>query len=92
MDKKYYQNISTISEKEAAELLEFLAKKIAIHNKAYYEDNAPLISDGEYDQLFHLNLSLEKKFPHLIMDGSPSKLVGSIVSEKFAKVKLYFFL
>jgi len=87
MDKKHYQDISNISEKEAEELLEFLEKEISIHNKAYFEENAPLISDGEYDQLFNLNLSLERKFLHLIRPNSSSKLIGSTVSEKFAKVK-----
>jgi DNA ligase (NAD+) len=87
MDKTDYQAISAISEQEAKELLESLAKKIAIYNKAYFEDNSPIISDEEYDQLFNMNLSLEKRFPHLIRSDSPSKQVGSPVSEKFAKVK-----
>ena len=87
MDKTDYQDISAISEKEAQELLEHLAKKIAIYNKAYFEENSPIISDEEYDQLFNMNLSLEKRFPRLVRSDSPSKQIGGQISEKFAKVK-----
>ncbi|XVN43620.1 MAG: NAD-dependent DNA ligase LigA [Candidatus Rickettsia vulgarisii] len=79
-------NIQDISEPEAKKLLKQLAKEIEKHNKAYYQDNAPIISDAEYDQLFNLNLQIETKFPHLILMDSPSKKVGSTASEKFSKV------
>jgi len=79
-------DLNIISESEAKKLLKQLSKKIAIYNKAYFEDNAPLISDAEYDQLFQLNLALEKKFPHLILSNSPAKKVGNVVSDKFLKV------
>lgn len=79
-------DINPISEQEAKKLLKQLAKDIEKHNKAYYQDNTPIISDAEYDQLFNLNLQIEKKFPNLILENSPSKKVGSPVSEKFSKV------
>jgi DNA ligase (NAD+) len=86
MNKIDYQDISSISEEEARKLLEVLAQKIAIYNKAYFQEDSPVISDQEYDQLFNLNLSLEKKFPHLVRSDSPSNMIGSRVSDKFAKV------
>jgi len=87
MNKNYQDiDIANISEKKVKELLKQLAQEITKHNKAYFEDNAPLIPDAEYDQLFNFNLSLEKKFPHLIRTDSPSKQIGSKPLEKFAKV------
>lgn len=80
------RDLNIISESEAKKLLKQLAEKIAIYNKAYFEDDAPLVSDAEYDQLFQLNLELETKFPHLILSNSPAKKVGNIVSDKFLKV------
>ncbi|MCC8376979.1 MAG: NAD-dependent DNA ligase LigA [Rickettsia endosymbiont of Graphium doson] len=85
MNKKY-QNIDLISEEEAKKLLQELADKIAEYNHAYYIEDKPLVSDAEYDQLFNANLKLEQKFPHLILENSPSKKVGAKVENKFAKI------
>ncbi|WP_375318702.1 NAD-dependent DNA ligase LigA [Candidatus Tisiphia endosymbiont of Oplodontha viridula] len=85
------QNIPTdieqLSELEAKDLLKQLANKIREYNNAYHQEDAPLISDAEYDQLFNLNLELEKKFPHLVLTNSPTKQIGSAAAEKFLKVK-----
>lgn len=80
-------SIEYISEPEAKEWLRTLATEIEKHNKAYHQEDAAIISDAQYDQLFNLNLQIEKKFPHLILPNSPSKKVGSSNSEKFSKVK-----
>ncbi|WP_341787502.1 NAD-dependent DNA ligase LigA [Rickettsia endosymbiont of Cantharis rufa] len=80
------QNIDLISEEEAKKLLEELADKIAAYNHAYYIEDNPLVSDSEYDQLFNTNLKLEQKFPHLVLENSPSKKVGAKIANKFAKV------
>lgn len=85
MNKKY-QNIEKINEEEAKKLLQELADKIAQYNHAYYIEDKPLVSDAEYDQLFNTNLKLEQRFPHLILENSPSKKVGAKVENKFAKV------
>ncbi|HJD62334.1 MAG TPA: NAD-dependent DNA ligase LigA [Rickettsia endosymbiont of Degeeriella rufa] len=85
MNKKY-QNIDLISEEEAKKLLQELADKITEYNHAYYIEDKPLVSDAEYDRLFNINLKLEQKFPHLILENSPSKKVGAKVENKFAKV------
>ncbi|KAJ6644987.1 DNA ligase [Pseudolycoriella hygida] len=79
-------NLADLSELEAQDLLEELAREIDKHNKAYHLNDAPIISDSEYDQLFNLNLQIEKKFPHLILASSPSKKVGSQIGDKFSKV------
>lgn len=80
------QNIEKINEEEAKKLLIELADKIAQYNHAYYIEDKPLVSDAEYDQLFNINLKLEQKFPHLILENSPSKKVGAKVENKFAKI------
>ena len=81
------QNIDLMSEEEAKKLLEELADKIERYNHAYYIEDNPLVSDAEYDQLFNTNLKLEQKFPHLILENSPSKKVGSKIANKFTKVR-----
>ena len=68
------------------EELKYLAEKIEYHDKLYYMDDAPAISDAEYDKLRERNLDLEKKYPHLIRENSPSKRVGSKILSKFKKV------
>ena len=80
------QNIDLMSEEEAKKLLEELADKIERYNHAYYIEDNPLVSDAEYDQLFNTNLKLEQKFPHLILENSPSKKVGAKIANKFVKV------
>ncbi len=80
------QNIDLISAEEAKKLLEELSCKIAAYNHAYYIEDNPLVSDAEYDQLFNTNLKLEQKFPHLVLENSPSKKVGAKIANKFAKV------
>lgn len=80
-------NIEQLSELEAKDLLKQLASEIEKYNKAYHQEDTPLISDAEYDQLFNLNLELEKKFPHLVLANSPTKQIGSLAAEKFSKVK-----
>lgn len=80
-------NIEHLSESEVENLLKQLASEIEKYNKAYHREDTPLISDAEYDQLFNLNLELEKKFPHLVLANSPTKQIGSLAAEKFSKVK-----
>ncbi len=80
-------DINTLTENEAKGLLIELAKQIDMHNKAYYQDDNPLISDSEYDELFNYNLAIETKFPNLILKNSPSKKVGSKLLKKFPKIK-----
>ena len=65
-----------LSEAEAANELMRLAKAIAHHNRLYYADDAPEISDAEYDALVRRNADLEAEFPHLVRADSPSQKVG----------------
>ena len=56
------------------------------HNKFYYENSSPEISDKEYDSLIKENNHLEKKFPDLILQNSPNNTVGGSTSNKFKKI------
>lgn len=78
--------IETLSETEAAAELERLALEIAEHDRRYHAEDAPTISDADYDALRRRNLAIEQRFPQLVREDSPSKSVGSAVSEKFGKV------
>jgi DNA ligase (NAD+) len=69
-----------ITEAEAANELMRLAKTIARANKAYHAEDAPEISDADYDALVRRNAELEAAFPQLIRTDSPSRLVGHEVA------------
>ena len=69
----------------AAELAE-LAERLVAADKAYHEDDAPIMDDAEYDALRRRNEELEAAFPDLVRPDSPSKRVGGAPAEKFGKV------
>ncbi|GGD49509.1 NAD-dependent DNA ligase LigA [Erythrobacter arachoides] len=69
-----------ISEADAANELMRLAKAIARANRLYHAEDAPDISDAEYDALVRRNAELETAFPHLVRADSPSQGVGHEVS------------
>ncbi len=76
-----------LSEADAANELMHLAKKIAHHNRLYHADDAPEITDGEYDALVRRNNELEAAFPHLVREDSPNRQVGAAVeSSPLSKV------
>ncbi len=75
-----------LTESEAKHELERLAREIHAHDIAYYQEDAPEISDAEYDALRQRNEAIEKRFPHLIREDSPGRRVGVKPAEKFEKV------
>ncbi len=72
---------------EAAGELARLADEIADHDRRYYREDSPTISDAAYDALRRRNAEIEAAFPDLIRADSPSRRVGAAPSEKFAKVR-----
>ena len=68
------------TEAEAANELMRLAKAIAKHDRLYHAEDAPEITDQEYDALVRRNAELEAAFPHLVREDSPSRAVGHAVA------------
>lgn len=63
-----------------------LRRQLDAHNRAYYVDNAPVISDREYDELMKELEALERQHPELDDPLSPSHRVGSDLSKGFEQV------
>jgi len=64
-----------------------LGEEIAAHDKRYYTEDAPIVSDAEYDALRLRYEALEAAFPELATPDSLTKKVGATPSEKFAKIR-----
>jgi len=75
------------NEPDAAAELETLAAEIARHNLLYHTDDAPEISDADYDALVRRNRAIEAAFPGLIRDDSPEAQVGAAPAAHLAKVR-----
>ncbi|MEN2710260.1 NAD-dependent DNA ligase LigA [Sphingomonas sp. NPDC092331] len=71
---------------QAALALEKLAAEIAHHNRLYHAEDAPEISDADYDALMRRNAAIEAAFPDLVRADSPSRLVGAAPSGRLAKI------
>jgi len=72
---------------EAARELGRLATEIAAHDRRYYQEDRPTISDAQYDALRARNTALEERFPDLVRADSPSRRVGAAPAGPFAKVR-----
>ncbi len=86
------QNSSNISpadltQAQAKAELKRLAAEIAAHDKRYYQEDKPSVSDAEYDALRDRNAAIEKRFPNLVRADSPSRKVGAAPTGKFKKVR-----
>jgi DNA ligase (NAD+) len=79
--------VEALTPLDAAAELAHLAKEIAKLDKAYYQDDAPLATDAEYDALMRRNEAIEAAFPHLKRSDSPKRKVGAAPAQGFAKVK-----
>ena len=64
-----------------------LTLEIERHDKAYYQDDAPKITDAEYDALRKRLNAIEARFPELVSSESPSQKIGAAPSGKFKKVR-----
>jgi DNA ligase (NAD+) len=80
------KSVEKLSSAEAEKELDRLAREIADHDRRYHAEDAPTISDADYDALRRRNAAIEERFPLLVRPDSPSHRVGATVSEKFAKV------
>ncbi|WP_417605076.1 NAD-dependent DNA ligase LigA [Primorskyibacter flagellatus] len=78
--------VKDLTEDQAKAELKRLAALIAAANTAYHTDDAPEISDADYDKLKHRNAEIETRFPGLKRADSPSEQVGAAPADKFSKV------
>src|SRR5438067_12444473 len=78
--------VSELTEAQAQAELERLAAEIAAHDKRYYQEDAPSVSDAQYDVLRARNEAIEARFPALVRPDSPSRRIGAKPAEKFAKI------
>src|SRR5919204_4096012 len=76
-----------LTEAQAEAELERLAAEIGTHDRRYYQEDAPTVSDAVYDALRRRNEEIEARFPDLVRPDSPSRRIGSQPSQKFAKVR-----
>ncbi len=79
-------DVDTLDESAATAELERLATLISHHDRLYHQQDAPEISDAEYDSLRRRNAAIEARFPHLVRSDSPSRRVGATPAGGFAKV------
>ena len=84
---KLPQDIAGLDAEQADGWLADLAAQIARHDLAYHQQDAPLISDADYDQLVRANQAIEARFPDLVRPDSPSLRVGASPSGHFAKIR-----
>jgi DNA ligase (NAD+) len=79
--------VERLTARQAEAELDRLAAEISAHDRRYYQDDAPIVSDAVYDALRKRNEAIERRFPELIRPDSPSRRVGAAPAQKFAKVR-----
>jgi DNA ligase (NAD+) len=79
--------VDALSPVEARQELDRLALQIADANRAYHTEDAPEITDAEYDALKRRNAAIEVRFPELKRSDSPTEQVGAPLADGFAKVR-----
>ena len=81
------KTVAQLDRDEARVELEHLAVEIARHDQRYYQQDAPEITDADYDALRRRNTEIEARFPDLIRPDSPSTRVGAEPAGAFGKVR-----
>lgn len=76
----------TVDANKAAERIAQLRDKIRKHDRLYYEEAAPVISDRDYDKLYKELIDLETNFPELVTPDSPTQRVGGKPLKAFEQV------
>ena len=79
--------VQDLSRDEASSELRFLLDTLKTADLAYYDKEAPLLTDAEYDALRQRNSAVEEAFPDLMLEDSPSLNVGASPSSDFEKVQ-----
>ena len=80
-------DVDTLTKAQAKVELKRLALEIEEHDRRYYQEDAPKISDAAYDALRRRIETIENRFPDLVSSSSPTQKVGAAPSGRFAKVR-----
>ncbi len=80
------KGVDDLTKAEARHELARLAQALSLANQAYHTQDAPELSDAEYDALKRRNAAIEARFPALKRVDSPSDVVGAAVADGFGKV------
>jgi len=78
--------VEALTREQAEAELKVLAAEIGAHDRSYYQEDAPVVSDADYDALRRRNAAIEARFPDLVHEDSPSRRVGAPPASGFAKV------
>ena len=84
---KVSPDVDTLTKAQAKVELKRLALEIERHDKLYYQEDAPKISDADYDALRKRFNAIEARFPEFVTSDSPSQKIGAQPSGRFAKVR-----
>jgi DNA ligase (NAD+) len=84
---KLLTDIATLTKAQAKVEHKRLVLELESHDKAYYQDDAPKVSDAEYDALRQRFNAIEARFPEFVTSASPSQKIGAAPSGRFAKVR-----
>src|ERR1043165_6040469 len=85
--KKELSDVDKLTKAQAKVELTRLALELEGHDKRYYQDDAPSVTDAEYDALRQRYNAIEKRFPEFVTAESPSQKVGAAPSGRFKKVR-----
>jgi DNA ligase (NAD+) len=80
-------DVTKLTKAQAKVELKRLALELEGHDKRYYQDDAPSVTDAEYDALRQRYNAIEKRFPEFVTSESPSQKIGAQPSGRFAKVR-----
>src|SRR2546423_8482556 len=84
---KTLADVAKLTKAQAKVELMRLALELEAHDKRYYQDDAPSVTDAEYDALRQRHNAIEKRFPEFVTSDSPSQKVGAAPSGRFKKVR-----
>jgi DNA ligase (NAD+) len=84
---KALPEVAGLTKAQAKVELKRLALELERHDKAYYQEDAPKISDAQYDALRKRFNAIEARFPEFVTSDSPSQKIGAAPSGKFKKIR-----
>ena len=87
VDRSLVERAAALTEEEATTRHAELVGRIRQANRLYYEEDAPDLSDAEYDQLYRELVAIETAFPALVTADSPTQRVGLTPSGTFSEVR-----